>query len=248
VRDQLSGALDAPSHPIESRPIAFLWESFRALLPTLAIDVGGTTLVYYVLVGRFPAASIWPVLGASLVPALSNVVNFVRRKSIDIVGLLVLVGMIAGLVPAAFGGSRRLLLLRESFVTGLLGVVLAVSPFVMRRPIGYYVIREFLTANDALPPEHFEVLWRTVYFRRGVRIVTIAWGALLLGELALRAFMAMHMNVGFVLSASPVILTTLMLLAGVATAIWLGEAIKRALRQPSPIPDASRTGSGGANA
>lgn len=208
----------------------FLWESFRALLPTLAIDVGGTTIVYYSLARFYPNTSIWPILGASLVPAASNIVNLVRRKTVDIVGLLILLGMMGGLIPALFGGTQRLLLIRESFVSGLLGLVLLVSPFVMRKPIGYYVIREFLTANDALPEEHFDVLWRTAYFRHGVRIVTLAWGVLLLGELVLRAFMALTMNVGLVVSVSPVIYTTLMLLAGIATAIWLSGAISRALR------------------
>jgi hypothetical protein len=208
----------------------FLWESFRALLPTLAIDVGGTTAVYYILSRFYPNTSIWPILGASLVPAVSNVVNLVRRKTVDIVGLLILLGMMGGLIPALFGGTQRLLLIRESFVSGLLGLVLLISPFVMRKPIGYYVIREFLTANDALPEEHFDVLWRTAYFRHGVRIVTIAWGIVLLGELVLRAFMALTMNVGVVVSVSPVIFTTLMLLAGIATAIWLSGAISRALR------------------
>jgi hypothetical protein len=208
----------------------FLWESFRALLPTLAIDVGGTTIVYYALARFYPSTSIWPILGASLVPTVSNVVNLVRRKTVDIVGLLILLGMMGGLIPALFGGTQRLLLIRESFVSGLLGLVLLVSPFLMRRPIGYYVIREVLTANDALPEEHFEVLWRTAYFRHGIRVVTLAWGVVLLGELVLRAFMALTMNVGLVVSVSPVIYTTLMLLAGVATAIWLSGAISRALR------------------
>ena len=223
-----AGARDRPAP--EETPWQFLWESFRALLPTLAIDVGGTTLVYYVLARFYPSTNMWPILGASLVPAVSNVVNLVRRRTVDIVGLLILLGMIAGLIPAAFGGTQRLLLIRESFVSGLLGLVLLVSPFVMRRPIGYYVIREFLTANDALPQEHFEVLWRARHFRRGVRVVTIAWGALLLGELVLRGFMALTMNVGLVISVSPMIFTTLMLLAGVATAVWLSRAISRALR------------------
>ena len=210
-------------------PLRFLWHSVRALLPTLAVDVGGTTIVYYLLAPHFAQTSIWPVLGASLVPAASNLLNFARRRSIDIVGLIILLGMIVGLVPAAFGGSQRLLLVRESFVTGLIGLVLVISPFVMRKPLFYYIMREFLTANDALPPQHFEILWRTAYFRHGIRTVTIAWGALLLGEFALRGFMAIRMNVGFVLGVAPVLLTTLLLLAGIATAVWLGGAISRAL-------------------
>jgi intracellular septation protein A len=221
----------AQPSPARETPVRFLWQSIRALLPTLAIDVGGTTIVYYVLVPHFSSSSIWPVLGASLVPAASNLVNFARRRSIDIVGLIILLGMVVGLVPAAFGGSQRLLLVRESFVTGFIGLVLVISPFVMRKPIFYYVMREFLTANDSLPEKHFEILWRTAYFRRGIRWVTVAWGALLLGEFCLRGFMALRMNIGFVLGVAPVLLTILLLLAGVATAVWLGGAIARALAQ-----------------
>jgi len=213
-----------------SAPLVFLWESFRALLPTLAVDVAGTTLVYYLLVPHFSQSSIWPVLGASFVPIASNIVNFVRRRSIDIVGLIILLGMIMSLIPAAFAGTQRLLLLRESFFTGLIGVVLLISPFVMRHPVFYYVFREFLTANDALPEEHFAVLWRAPHFRRGVRFVTIVWGAVMLGDFVMRAFIALRMNIGFALGIAPLLTTILLLMLGAATAIWLGREASRILK------------------
>lgn len=216
-----------------STPLSFLWESFRALLPTLIVDVAGTTIVYYLLVPHFAQSSIWPILGASLVPVASNITNFVRRRSADIVGLIILVGMIASLIPAAFGGSQRLLLVRESFFTGLIGLGLLVSTFVVRRPVFYYIFREFLTANDALPKEHFEVLWRAVHFRRGVRIVTIVWGAVLLGDFVMRGFIALQMSVSFALGVAPVLTTTLLLMLGAATAVWLGRETSRVVgRQP----------------
>ena len=211
------------------KPTRFLWQSIRALIPTLIVDTGGATLVYYLLLPHYPSNSIWPVLGASLVPAASNIFNFVRRRSFDIVGLIVLLGMIVGTVPAAFGGSQRLLLLRESFLTGFIGLLLVVTTFCLRRPVFYYVMREFLTANDSLPKEHFDVLWSRPFFRAGVRNVTFAWGALLLFGFCLRGFMAMTMNIGFVIGVAPVLLTILLLIAGAVTAFWLSGAIGRAL-------------------
>lgn len=206
----------------------FLWASIRALLPTLAFDIAGTMLVYYLLLRHFGGTSIWPILGASLVPAVSNIFNFVRRRSFDVVGIIVFIGLLVGLVPAVFGGSQRLLLVRESFVTGLLGVILLVSAG-MHRPLAYHVIREFLTANEALPHERWDVLWHCGYFRHTIRAMTIGWGALLLGEFVLRAFMALRMNVAFVLGVAPVFITILLLLAGLATAFWLAHAIRVAL-------------------
>lgn len=206
----------------------FLWASIRALLPTLTFDIVGTMGVYYLLLPHFGSTSIWPILGASLVPVISNVFNFVRRHSFDVVGIIVLIGLLIGVIPAVFGGSQRLLLVRESFVTGLLGVVLLVSAL-RHHPIGYYVIREFLTANEALPHERWDILWKCGYFRHTVRGITVGWGALLLGEFVLRAFMALRMNVAFVLGAGPLFVTILLLLAGLATAFWLAHAIRVAL-------------------
>lgn len=215
------------SQPHHEAPQRLLWASLRALLPTLAFDIGGTMAVYYILLPHFPKSSIWPILGASLVPVISNVFNFIRRRSFDIIGIIVLIGLIAGVVPAIFGGSQRLLLVRESFVTGFLGLVLLVSGF-FPTPLAYYVVREFLTANESLPAERFEVLWANGRVRRGIRVMTLAWGALLLGEFVLRAFMALTMNVAFVLGAAPVMFTILLLIAGALNAIWLGRAIKLA--------------------
>jgi hypothetical protein len=207
---------------------SFLWASIRALLPTLAFDIAGTMAVYYLLLPHFGSTSIWPILGASLVPVISNIFNFARRRSFDVVGIIVLLGLLVGMLPAVFGGSQRLLLVRESFFTGLLGVILLASAL-LHRPLAYHVIREFLTANDALPHERWDVLWASGYFRHTIRGITIGWGALLLGEFVLRAFMALRMNVAFVLGAAPVIITILLLLAGLATAFWLAHAIRVAL-------------------
>jgi hypothetical protein len=216
-------------HPISAGELRkFLWASIRALLPTLAFDIAGTMAVYYALLPIFGNVSVWPILGASLVPMISNIFNFVRRHSFDVVGIIVLIGLLIGLVPAVFGGDQRLLLVRESFVTGLLGVILLASAF-MQRPLAYHVIREFLTANEALPHERWDVLWESGYFRHTIRAMTIGWGALLLGEFVLRAFMALRMNIAFVLGAAPVFVTILLLLAGLATAFWLAHAIRIAL-------------------
>lgn len=206
----------------------FLWASIRALLPTLAFDLAGTMAVYYLMLPHFGATSIWPILGASLVPTISNIFNFVRRRSFDVVGIIVLLGLLVGLAPAAFGGSQRLLLLRESFVTGLLGLILILSA-VLHRPLAYYVIREFLLANEALPHERWDVLWQSGFFRHTIRGITLGWGALLLGEFVMRAFMALRMNIAFVLGAGPIFITILLILAGLATAFVLAHAIRVAL-------------------
>lgn len=223
------GMVEPHHHELSASELrGFLWASIRALLPTLTFDVVGTMGIYFLLVPHFGATSVWPILGASLVPVISNVFNFVRRHTFDVVGIIVLIGLLAGVVPAIFSGSQRLLLVRESFISGLLGLILILSAL-LHRPLAYYVIREFLTANEALPHERWDVLWKSWYFRHTIRAMTIGWGALLLGEFVLRAFMALRMNIAFVLGAGPLFMTILLLLAGLVTAFWLAHAIRVAL-------------------
>ena len=208
-------------------PLRFLWKSARALLPTLTVDVAGMTLIYYLLLPHFSATSMCPVLAASSVPAVSSAFNFTRQRRLDVVALLILLGVLGSQIPALFGGSGRLLLLRESFLTGAVGVLLIISPLFMRKPILYYLIREFLKTDGSLSNERFQVLSESAHFQRGLWALTIGWGLLLSGEFVLRAFMALHMSIGFVLGVAPALLTALLLLAGAVTAIWLGRAIAR---------------------
>ena len=59
----------------------------------------------------------------AIFPAARGVVEIVRRRRVDIIGTMVLAGIAASIIAAAVGGSPQLFLIRESFVTGALGVL-----------------------------------------------------------------------------------------------------------------------------
>jgi hypothetical protein len=46
----------------------------------------------------------------------------VRHRRLDIFGIMMLIGLAAAVLAALLGGGQRLLLIRESFVTGALGL------------------------------------------------------------------------------------------------------------------------------
>ena len=208
-------------------PWNFFVASVRALVPNLVFDVGGTIATYYVLLAFFPSTSIVPIFGATLVPALSIAYSAWKKQRIDVVGIIVLVGLLAGVAGFFMGGTQRLLLLRESFVSGAIGLALLVSP-IFPKPIGYYVLRAFMAENDvaALP---FEALWEKPFFRRTVRFGTLFWGLLLLTEFGLRVFFALMLPVVFALAVGPLILNALLLAGGAISAIVMGRAINAAL-------------------
>jgi hypothetical protein len=208
-------------------PWRFLSSTARALLPNVIFDVVGTVSVFLVLAPHFEASSIIPLLGASLVPIAGITLNAVQKRRLDIIGVIVLVGLMASIAGAAFGGGQRLLLLRESMSTGAIGLALFISP-IFPKPIGYYVVRHFIAAHEEAHGLCFDRLYESYSFRRTLRDLTFFWGVLLLFEFGVRAFMAFTLPVAIVVSTSPLILNTLMLFGAILSAFWMSRGIRDA--------------------
>jgi hypothetical protein len=210
------------------RPLEILFASFRALVPNLLIDIGGTTAVYYMLLPHFGKTSVLPLVMASLVPIVSVTLNALRRRKIDVIAVIVLLGLLGSISGLLFGGGQQLLLIRESFFTGLAGLALFVSPM-FRNPIGYYVISHFMSTHQPHESGLLERLWESAAFRRTIHFITYFWGLLLLTEFGLRVFMALTLPVVFVLTIGPLVLNAMMLAGGAISAVSFSRALRTAL-------------------
>ena len=209
-------------------PFTLLLADFRALLPNLLIDIGGSLAVYYGLLPHFAKTSLVPLVGASLVPLVSVVFGMLRHRRLDVIGVIVFAGMLGSLPGMLFGGDQRWLLVRESFFTGFAGLLLFVSPL-FRKPLGYYVAAHFFSAHNTLGVTAIDTLWESAFFRKTIRFITFFWGLLLLGEFGLRVFMAFALPIVFVLGVGPLILNALMLGAGALSALAFSRAMRVAL-------------------
>ena len=82
-------------------------------------------------------------------------VEFVRRRTVDIVGVAVLLGFAAGVITSpAFGGNDYMLKVRDGFLTLLFGIACIVTLYTHDRPAFFYVSRYFSAGNDPvkMPP------------------------------------------------------------------------------------------------
>jgi hypothetical protein len=210
------------------RPLEILFASFRALVPNLLIDIGGTTALYYVLLPHFAKSSPLPLIASSLVPVANVIINGLRTRKLDVVAVIVLLGLLGSIPGLFFGGAQQWLLVRESFFTGLCGLVLFVSPM-FRNPIGYYVVTHFMNAHQPRETGLLERLWESAAFRKTIHFITYFWGLLLLTEFGLRVFMAFALPVVFVLTVGPIVLNAMMLAGGAVSAVSFGRALRMAL-------------------
>lgn len=192
---------------------------------TLLIN-GLAPYLIYVAVHAY-ASSFTALLCSAVPPMLESIWSVFRRGRLDVMAILVLGGIALGLGLMTLGGDARLLLVRESLVTGIIGLVFLGS-LVLRRPLIYYLARESTAGDD---PErlarwdHFSALPPA---RRGIRWLTLVWGTGLLVEAAVRVDMAESMAIDHFLAISPFVqygLTGLL----IAWTVWYSRLLRRAV-------------------
>jgi hypothetical protein len=211
----------------------FLLGTLRGILPDLVINVAGTLLVYELLQPRFPAASLIPLLGASFVPVLANIISILRHRRLDIFGVLVFIGLAVSIIGVLLGGGPHLLLIRESFVTGAIGVALLIS-LVFPRPLGYYFAERLLVANDPARKANFDTLSRSSHFRQSLQQGTLFWGLLLLGELALRIALVLTLPIVLVLTIAPIVFNAIIFAGIIVSILWTRTLLQHIERQTPP--------------
>lgn len=177
--------------------------SIRSIIPTLVIDGLLPYLAYHI--GTAFGLSEIAALGAGAVfPALHGFLSIWHRRSVDIIAAIVLVGIAVSVTALLVGGSPRLFLIRESSVTGALGL-LALSSFAWRRPLLFYIGRQFSAGQDRAAAARFDDLWQREGARRTFRVMTLVWAIGWLSEFAVRVLMVLTLSVATVLAVSPVI-------------------------------------------
>src|SRR5262249_12729110 len=130
--------------------------SARRLLPNLLITAGVPFLI--TILARPYMSTFDVLLLASCVPALYTVGSLLVKRRIDVLGLLVVVGLVLSAIFALVFNSPRLLLLQSATVNGLFGVVMLLS-LLFTRPILFYLVRSIMTQNDAQRLASFNADW-----------------------------------------------------------------------------------------
>lgn len=140
----------------------------------------------------------------ALFPLTRGIIEFRHRRRVDIIGTIVLIGVAVSAITLVVGGTPKLFLIRESFVTGALGL-LALASLTWSRPLIFYVGRQFSAGDDPVALEQFNGLWQFPRARRTFRLMTLVWAVGWLGEFGLRIIMVLTLSVPQVLAISPFI-------------------------------------------
>lgn len=220
--------LDPPS----SRPASSERGIVQALfwLQMILLSVVVPIVVYDVLVGR-GVGPVPALLASSIGPILDVVITLIRSRRVDEFAVMVLVFLAIGIVTSLIFDDPRLLLLKESAITLLFGLIALGSLVIGPRPLMFYFGRRFATGGDPARVEWWDGLWRFEGFRRTQRVITTVWGVVLVVEAVARGVLTYVLPIGPMVVVNNVV--PFVVIAALAT--WTALYAKRAQRRAASL-------------
>jgi hypothetical protein len=176
--------------------------NLREMLPDFVIDAALPALAYQVL-SRCGVAPVPALTAGATFPAANIMRKFAATRRIDLIGAIVLVFIAIGVAGSLLSGSVMFILIKESFITGMVGM-LFLSSFLWHRPIFFYLGRQFAAGADPERLAWWNGLWEYARFRRTMRIMTTVWGVSYLVEAIVRVVFALTLTPGTVVVLSPI--------------------------------------------
>ncbi len=202
----------------------------RGILLSLVLNVA-IPLFLYTLSKRYISSSDVVALSiAALFPFVDSLFGIVRHRHLDIIAGLALLGTLVGMFGVLLGGDSKLLLIRESFFTGALGLVSFLS-LLMPRPLMFYFGRQMMAGRDPEKLARFNAQWQNPYARFVHRLITTVWGFAFLGELVIRIVLVYTLPTVMVLAITPILLTAIT----VATLVWTFAYVRSATKRAAEI-------------
>jgi hypothetical protein len=174
---------------------------------------------------------------ATTFPLGKSVFDVARRRQVDPVSIVVLLGIAAEGVALLFGGSARLLLVRESLFTGAFGFACFIS-LLLPRPLMFYFGRHFMAGADPQRQARFNAAWELPGVRFSHRLITSIWGCALVGELIVRIILIYSVSPATVLVVSPILIGTLTIVMMIWTFSYAQRVRLRAMAQLNQVSGA----------
>jgi hypothetical protein len=191
-----------------------------ALRP-LVLDIAVPLASYYILHAA-GCGVVESLVLASVLPAVRSAIGLIRDRKVNLLAVLIVTVNLVSMGLSLATGSPRLMLLKDSGVTSVIGVSVLVS-VLAGRPLMSAGMRPFLVRNSARREAAFEHLATTDdRFRRLEKLFSLTWGVVLLAECGVRAALVFVLPVG-----TMVWLSTVLMVAAIAIGIAIGNCFSR---------------------
>jgi hypothetical protein len=172
-----------------------------AIARIVVFDIAGPLALYSWLRSQ-GWSTVTSLVVSGALPAAGVILGIVRKRRIDVIGMVVLLGIAVGTALGLASGSARLVLLEGSVPTAIFGAVCLGSIWTAR-PLMYRFAVEFI-GEDTPRGRDFADKWQYAGFRHAFTVVTIVWGVAYLLEAAARVVIVEFTSTGTALGISKV--------------------------------------------
>ncbi|WP_459579949.1 VC0807 family protein [Bacillus thuringiensis] len=112
----------------------------NSLLITLIVNIIVPYISYTVLVPY--TNHVTALIIASIAPLLEALYSFIRMRKIDVFSSVIFCSLALSVIAALIGGNETLILLRESYITGIMGSIFLIS-LLFPKPLLFYFASRF---------------------------------------------------------------------------------------------------------
>lgn len=155
------------------------------------VNVALPFAAYQIAIGTYglPGALI-----ASSLPLLAwMTIDLVRFRHFDALSAIVLAGIVLSLLVQVSGPSRWLREASGPLVSGTIGGLFLLS-LASQRPLVFYLARSTLAREQSGREYEFDEMWQTrPALQKSIRLMTAVWGVGLVGDNAIRLWIAFCM-------------------------------------------------------
>jgi len=182
--------------------VAFLRKNGGSALVELIVNFVAPYVIY--IETKHQLGDVRALIASSAPPILWSVAEFVRKRRLDALSMIVLGDIALSLLAFLGSGSVRFLQLRENFVTVFLGLVFLGSA-ALGHPLIYQLARATMRRKSQAELDSFDAPRDNNNLRRTMTIMTVVWGFGLLGAAAVSCALLFVVSIGTYLLVSPAV-------------------------------------------
>jgi hypothetical protein len=201
----------------------------------LVFDLGGPLLAYALLRSAGMSA-VTSLVISGVLPVLGIAIGALADRRLDVIGVVVLAGIVVGTVLGLTSHNARLYLL-EGSVPSIVFALACLLSLRMRQPLIFRLAVAIL-GPDTPKGRDVTGAWRYRGFRRAFAVITIAWGVGYLIEAAVRVVIVETTSTGIALLCSKLVPYLFALVLSVWTLVY-GEHEKRKAERLAAVAGAA---------
>ena len=178
----------------------------KSIIISILINAILPLITYKILINHIPS-SITALIISTTIPIIDNIYHIIKEKKIDIFASLIILGFIVGIISMLFGGSQKLLLIRQSYITAVIGILFLISMF-FPKPMIHYLAKKFINSQDKYAKNNKSTIdekWKNPHFRFSMKFLTFIWGICLVLEAVCNISLVFILSVSKYMLISPLV-------------------------------------------